>query len=166
MMSFFSQLGIYWNFAWGLRGFLKEPIDVERSWQLTKHRLENREQNLINIVKKSIYANEASPYLKLLKLAGCEYGDFNKMVLSDGIEPTLRKLSAAGVYLTIEENLAIALSRGQARELRIAINRERKRSLHEALALLKLGLEDRLNAPVGHALRWTKASSIFNYGYY
>lgn len=51
--------------------------------------------------------------------------------------------------LTIEENLAIALSRGQARGLRIAINRERKRSLHEALALLKLGLEDRLNALVG-----------------
>ena len=85
MMSFFSQLGIYWNFAWGLRGFLKEPIDVERSWQLTKHRLENREQNLINIVKKSIYANEASPYLKLLKLAGCEYGDFNKMGLISNI---------------------------------------------------------------------------------
>lgn len=102
-MSLFGQVGVYWRLAWGLRGFLKEPITLEQSYEIIKHGLEDREQNLLGIVKKTIYDNKNSPYLKLLKLVGCEYGDFERMVHSDGIEPALAKLAKEGVYISFEE---------------------------------------------------------------
>jgi putative ABC transport system ATP-binding protein len=51
--------------------------------------------------------------------------------------------------LTIEENLSLALLRGQSRGLRGAVNKQRRQMFCEALALLGLGLEDRLSTPVG-----------------
>ena len=51
--------------------------------------------------------------------------------------------------MTIEENLAMAVLRGQPRGLRAASNKERRELFHSALAPLGLGLEDRLNALVG-----------------
>ena len=51
--------------------------------------------------------------------------------------------------MTIEENLSLALLRGQSRGLSIATNRQRRQQFRSALAQLGLGLEDRLNAPVG-----------------
>jgi hypothetical protein len=102
-MSLFNQIAAYWRLAWGLRGFLKEPSTLEQSREIIRQGLQNREHNLLALVKRAIYDNEASPYLKLLKLAGCEYGDFEKMVRSDGIESALRKIYEAGVYISIEE---------------------------------------------------------------
>lgn len=51
--------------------------------------------------------------------------------------------------LTVEENLAFALSRGKSRKLRAASNRNRKKLFRAILSQLGLGLEDRLNAFVG-----------------
>jgi putative ABC transport system ATP-binding protein len=51
--------------------------------------------------------------------------------------------------MTIEENLAIAMLRGQPRGLRAAINKQRRELFRSVLAPLGLGLEDRLNALVG-----------------
>ncbi len=102
-MSLFGQIQMYWRLATGLRGFLKEPITLEQARSIIKDRLANREQNLLTIVRRAIYGNVHSPYLTLLNLAGCEYGDFERMVYADGIEPTLRKLVGEGVYLSTEE---------------------------------------------------------------
>jgi len=51
--------------------------------------------------------------------------------------------------MTIEENLSLALLRGQSRGLSIATNKQRRQQFRSALAQLGLGLEDRLNTPVG-----------------
>ena len=102
-MAVLDSVLIYWRFAWGLREFLKEPITLEQCRQIIKQRLVDREKNLLAIVKKAIYENEASPYLKLLKLAGCEYGDFEKMVHSEGVESSLKKIADDGVFISIEE---------------------------------------------------------------
>jgi putative ABC transport system ATP-binding protein len=51
--------------------------------------------------------------------------------------------------MTIEENLAMAVLRGQPRGLRVASNKQRRELFRSALAPLGLGLEDRLNAFVG-----------------
>ena len=51
--------------------------------------------------------------------------------------------------LTIEENLSLALRRGQSRGLRGAVSKQRRQLFREALALLGLGLEDRLSTTVG-----------------
>ena len=86
-MRQFNSISMYWRLASGLRKFLREPITLEQCHQIIKHGLEDREQNLLGVVKKTIYDNKNSPYLELLKLAGCEYGDFERMMRSDGIEP-------------------------------------------------------------------------------
>ena len=86
-----------------MRKFLREPITLEQSRQIVRQRLMEREKNLLAIVKRAVYENEKSPYLKLLRLAGCEYGDFERMVRSDGVENTLGKLREEGVYVTQEE---------------------------------------------------------------
>jgi len=46
--------------------------------------------------------------------------------------------------LTVEENLAIALTRGRRRGLRFGVTRQRREMMRESLARLSLGLEDRL----------------------
>jgi putative ABC transport system ATP-binding protein len=51
--------------------------------------------------------------------------------------------------MTIEENMAMALLRGQPRGLRVASNKQRRELFHSALALLGLRLENRLSALVG-----------------
>ncbi|GAH67408.1 unnamed protein product, partial [marine sediment metagenome] len=51
--------------------------------------------------------------------------------------------------MTIEENMAMALLRGQPRGLRAASNKQRRELFRSALAPLGLGLENRLNALVG-----------------
>ncbi len=50
--------------------------------------------------------------------------------------------------MTIEENLAMALLRGQRRGLRWGVTQARRQRMRELLSLLCMGLEDRLSAPV------------------
>jgi hypothetical protein len=54
-------------------------------------------------VERSIYGNPRSPYLALLKLAGCEFGDLSAAVKQKGLEGALRDLREEGVYVTFEE---------------------------------------------------------------
>ncbi|MDF7675891.1 ABC transporter ATP-binding protein [Neisseriaceae bacterium ESL0693] len=51
--------------------------------------------------------------------------------------------------LTIEENMALALQRGRKRGLRNAINKENRALFREKLAILNLGLENRLSDRIG-----------------
>ncbi|MDO4784159.1 MAG: ABC transporter ATP-binding protein [Propionibacteriaceae bacterium] len=51
--------------------------------------------------------------------------------------------------LTIEENLAIALTRGKRRGLTMAVNAKRREQFRAELATLEMGLEDRLTMRVG-----------------
>ena len=50
--------------------------------------------------------------------------------------------------LTVEENLALALRRGQRRRLSRAITRSERELFRQKLAVLELGLEQRLSTPV------------------
>jgi hypothetical protein len=102
-MPLLSRARIYWRFILGLRGFFKDTITLQQSEDIIRRRLQNREKNLLLLMKNAVYGNKGSPYLQLLKLAGCEYGDFERLVQSNGAELTLKRLAAEGVYLSIEE---------------------------------------------------------------
>ena len=102
-MSIISDTVKYWRLAFGLRGFLRSPVSLEESKQVITTALLNRERTFLSLVQKAIYQNPKSPYFKLLQMAGCEYGDFEKLVRSEGIEPALRRICEAGVYISIEE---------------------------------------------------------------
>jgi len=98
-----SEVSKYSSLAWDLRTSLKHRITLEDSKRVIPERLQNRERNFLSLVEKGIYANPKSPYLKLLKLAGCEFGDLDKSINKDGIEATLNKLLSQGVYISWEE---------------------------------------------------------------
>ncbi len=98
-----NQVVAYIRTAWSLRAFLREPSTAERGREHIARTLRDRGQSLLRVVKSEVYDNPSSPYLPLLRFAGCEYGDLERMVRSDGVEPALRCLYEAGVYLSNEE---------------------------------------------------------------
>ncbi|MDD3268592.1 MAG: ATP-binding cassette domain-containing protein [Syntrophomonadaceae bacterium] len=58
-------------------------------------------------------------------------------------------LQGTAFDMTIEENLAIAYDKGKARGLKLGIKKSDFRIFRERLALLELGLEDRMKQKVG-----------------
>lgn len=102
-MSIISDIVKYSRLAFGLRRFLRGTITLEESKQVITNRLHSRGKNFLSLVQKGIYQNPKSPYLKLLQVAGCEFGDIESLVNKDGIETTLQKLLTEGVYLSWEE---------------------------------------------------------------
>ncbi len=102
-MSILADLRTYARFAWGLRGFLSHSITLEEARAIVQRRLAERENNFLRLVEKGIFGYPRSPYLPLLKQAGCELGDIQNMVRARGLEPTLYVLREAGVHVTFEE---------------------------------------------------------------
>jgi len=66
-------------------------------------RLARRDRDLLALVRRAVYGNPTSPYRWLLRHAGCEYGDFERLVAREGVEGALSALLRDGVYLTVEE---------------------------------------------------------------
>ena len=98
-----SDAAKYSRLALDLRSFLHNTITLEQSKQVIPQRLRNREGNFLTLVQKGIFENPKSPYIKLLKISGCEFGDIETMAKRDGVETTLHKLLAEGVYISWEE---------------------------------------------------------------
>jgi len=102
-MTMLNYLIAYLRFGQGLRGFLGHRITLEEALGIVKRRLAEREEAFLRVIERGIFGYPRSPYLPLLRGAGCELGDIQKMVRVDGIESTLRSLREAGVYVTFEE---------------------------------------------------------------
>ena len=85
-LSLSKDLSVGTRLAAKLPFFLKNPITLKDARTAVKDRLERREESFLAIARKGIYQSPESPYLKLLKLAGCEYGDLEKLVNKDGVE--------------------------------------------------------------------------------
>ena len=86
-----------------LPGFLRHPLTVDEARAIFRRRLERREADFLELVRVGIYAVEDNPYRQLLRLAGCEYGDLERLVGQDGLEGTASRLFRHGVYLTADE---------------------------------------------------------------
>lgn len=102
-MKVLGDAKMYARFAFGLHKFLRKKITLEEARAIIKHNLANREENFLRVLQRGIYGYAESPYLPLLKWAGCEYGDLEKMVRQDGLTAAVTKLRDEGVYITFEE---------------------------------------------------------------
>ncbi len=56
--------------------------------------------------------------------------------------------SAAG--MSVAENIAMAMRRGKTWSLRMAVTAKERREIADRVSVLKMGLEDRLNNPIGN----------------
>jgi hypothetical protein len=91
------------RFPFSLRRFLRHRLTMDDARRKLRDGMDHREENFLQIVERSIYGYPRSPYLALLKMAGCELGDLRALVRQRGLEGALRELRDAGVYTTYEE---------------------------------------------------------------
>lgn len=100
----------------------------------------------------------------LLNLIAGRHQPDSGVILVDGVDITTRSehrratsigrvfqdpLQGTAASMTIEENLSMAQSRGQRRGLKRGVTRNNRAKFRELLALLDLGLENRLRSDVG-----------------
>lgn len=83
--------------------FLRSPLPVEAAGERIRQRLASRPTRFLEMVARYVYGYPPSPYLRLLRMAGCEFGDLRALVEREGVEGALGKLAAAGVYVTFDE---------------------------------------------------------------
>jgi hypothetical protein len=86
-----------------LPGWLRRPIDSATAHDIVRARLACREADFLALARRLIYPSARSPYRRLLQLAGCEYGDLERLVHREGLESALATLFAHGVFLTVDE---------------------------------------------------------------
>src|SRR6059036_1680310 len=100
-----SELNLRGTFALAaaVRRFVSERVTFERAEREVKATLGGRAEIFLDLARTRIYARPSSPYLKLLKLAGCDYSDLEAQVRREGLEATLERLARQGVYLTADE---------------------------------------------------------------
>ena len=107
LLKFFSTVkeGLTGAYRLGraLPAFFREQIIVPRAEEEIKRMLASREERFLELARSRIYAYPESPYLRLLKIAGCEFADLQAQVNRDGLEKTLERLATQGVYLTSDE---------------------------------------------------------------
>ena len=102
-MSLLSEFRMYGHFIFGLPRFLRRRMTIEEAREVVRRGLAEREANFLRLLRRGIFENPRSPYLRLLELAQCELGDIEASVNGKGLEPTLEELRAAGVYFSFEE---------------------------------------------------------------
>ena len=87
----------------GLPRLLHRPITSEQAHAVLRRRLDRREARFVTLVQRAIYDVGLNPCRRLLDLAGCEAGDFTRLVEQEGVEGALQVLYRKGVYLTLDE---------------------------------------------------------------
>jgi hypothetical protein len=97
------DLGMVTRLTRDFPGFLRAPITVDRATRDLKARLAQREEYFLGTVEQMIYGHPRSPYLQLLRAAGCESGDLTTLVEREGLDGALIRLTDAGVYVTFDE---------------------------------------------------------------
>jgi len=95
---------MYLRLARRLPGYLRERDSLDQGRTLIAARLARREENFLVLAEQAIFGHPGSPYLPLLREAGCELGDLRRTVGDEGLEPTLRWLRETGAYVSFEES--------------------------------------------------------------
>ncbi|HXJ83695.1 MAG TPA: hypothetical protein VMS64_34030 [Candidatus Methylomirabilis sp.] len=98
-----------------LPALVRHPLSLDESRQTVRRRLEGRATDFLSLMRAAVYAWPSSAYRRLLALAGCDYGDLERLVRAEGVEGALRQIQRAGVYLTVDELKGhVAIRRGSA----------------------------------------------------
>lgn len=93
----------YIRFLTGLPGYVRRRITFEDGRERLLQRLLRREENFLEVARRAIYGTRETPYRALLELAGCEFGDLERLVRDVGLETALGRLRDEGVFVTFEE---------------------------------------------------------------
>lgn len=98
-----NDLQLFLRFATAFNEFLKTTITAQDARARVLRMMAAREENFLRVVKAAVFENEKSPYLALCRHARVEFGDVERLVTRDGLEPTLDQLERAGIFVTMDE---------------------------------------------------------------
>jgi hypothetical protein len=98
-----GDLQMFWRFASGLRRFLAEPLSPDACARLLRESIEQREQNFLALLRRTVFENLCSPYLPLLRAARIPFEDVERSVHREGLETTLARLRDEGVRVTLDQ---------------------------------------------------------------
>ncbi|MEW5915346.1 MAG: hypothetical protein AB1762_03030 [Gemmatimonadota bacterium] len=102
-MTLRSAAFAYAGFLRRLPAFLRQRLSVDAARAVIHQRLEQRDANFLASLERGVFRNPASPYLKLMAIAGCTADDVRQLVAKHGTEGALVALRDAGVYVSFEE---------------------------------------------------------------
>jgi hypothetical protein len=97
----FAELFKYLKLSEGLAYLHRMPSDPNYRATIETF-IRNREANFLRVAK-GVLANKEHPYARLFEGAGCAYADLEAELGRNGLEATLNRLLAEGVYLTLDE---------------------------------------------------------------
>jgi hypothetical protein len=97
-----NRLEAFGRFLCALPGYLKTPVSCEIARATILSRMEKRNENFLGMAQRCIYQNPRSPYMPLLRAAGCEYSDMESFLASNELESLLTRLLEAGVRIPLE----------------------------------------------------------------
>jgi len=86
-----------------LRGRIPTEQAVELAKKILRDRVQQREENFLNLVEKGVFGYDDSPYRLLLDPKKIRYADVKEWVGRDGLESTMARLQEEGIYFTVEE---------------------------------------------------------------
>jgi hypothetical protein len=98
-----DDLRMLWRFATGLRRFVQSPLSPEDCRLIVERSMRERERTFLLLLKKAVFGHGKSPYGALLRWAGVEYGDLERMVSQEGVESAIQRLFHAGVTVGLDE---------------------------------------------------------------
>jgi hypothetical protein len=99
----FEELLAGARLLWRLGPYLRRALDVAECRAILETRFARGGADFLGILRSLVYGQEQSPYRQLLRWAGCEYGDVERLVRLDGVDGALGTLYRNGVYLTVDE---------------------------------------------------------------
>src|SRR4029453_3524354 len=98
-----EYLQLFARFPLALHRFLRHTVTLDEARRTVRARMPTRDARFLHIVERGVYAYPRSPYLQLLRHAGCEMGDLRALVEARGLDAALHHLREQGVYVTFEE---------------------------------------------------------------
>lgn len=98
-----SEIGGLWRFARGARRFVRDTLTPAQAAPLIRRRIADRQHTFLDKLNSSVFQHPRSPYLQLMKAAGCEFGDCQRLVRASGVEATLETLREQGVCIGWDE---------------------------------------------------------------
>jgi putative ABC transport system ATP-binding protein len=101
--------------------------------------------SLLNAIAGSLTVTDGRVYLEGSEVTGWSEHERARRISRVFQNP----FTGTASDLSVAENLVLAASRGSRRRLRRALGWERRRIVREQVASLGLGLEDRLDTPIG-----------------
>jgi hypothetical protein len=98
-----SRIAMYARFIRGMPSFLEQRVTPDEARREIVRRMANREKNFLALVGETVFARRESPYRFIMKEAGCEPGDIEKLVNENGLDDALGKLYDAGLRVSFDE---------------------------------------------------------------